>query len=154
MPFKGNTAAVLFDAILNRAPIFPNQAESRAAFRAEKIINKALEKDRELRCQSATELLLDLTRLKRDTDSGRPTGMASAAGPKTSRKRWMWTAAFLGCSVITIGIPMHQTGSVRSLPHPPRLVPLTSFAGKKNSPAFSPDGSQVAFALLLAQEVS
>jgi serine/threonine protein kinase/tetratricopeptide (TPR) repeat protein len=70
LPFQGETSAVVFDAILNREP--PPLAQLNPALPAElgRILAKALEKDRALRCQSATELKTDLLRLKRDTDSG------------------------------------------------------------------------------------
>jgi len=69
--FTGNTTAVIFEAILNRMPASPSQLSQALPLELEHIINKALEKDRELRCQTAAELRADLKRLKRDTDSGR-----------------------------------------------------------------------------------
>jgi len=69
--FPGDTAAVIFDAILNRAPVSPITLNPHLPIKLEEIINKTLEKDRDLRCQTAAELRADLKRLKRDTDSGR-----------------------------------------------------------------------------------
>jgi eukaryotic-like serine/threonine-protein kinase len=71
MPFKGNTTAILHDAILNRPPVPALRANPEIPPDLERIVNKALEKDRNVRCQSAAELRADLKRLKRDTDSGR-----------------------------------------------------------------------------------
>ena len=69
---SGNhTSAVIFEAILNRVPTSPVQLNPGLPPQLEIILNKALEKDRELRCQSAAELRADLKRLKRDTDSSR-----------------------------------------------------------------------------------
>jgi eukaryotic-like serine/threonine-protein kinase len=68
--FPGNTTAVIFEAILNRTPPSPLQLSPALPLELEHIINKALEKDRELRCQTAAELRADLKRLKRDTGSG------------------------------------------------------------------------------------
>jgi serine/threonine protein kinase/Tol biopolymer transport system component len=78
-PFTGNTTALLHDAILNRAPAPPAQLNPEIPTRLVEIIDKALEKDREVRCQSAAELRADLKRLKRDSESGRSTATMAAA---------------------------------------------------------------------------
>src|SRR5277367_3568813 len=70
--FNGNTSAVIFDAILNRTPASPTSINPLLPAKLEEIIGKSLEKDRDLRYQTAAELRGDLKRLKRDTDSSRP----------------------------------------------------------------------------------
>src|SRR3989442_2958200 len=75
-PFSGSTSAVMFEAILNRTPASPLSLNSELPDKLADIISKALEKDRELRCQVASEIRADLKRLKRDTESGRGVGMA------------------------------------------------------------------------------
>jgi serine/threonine protein kinase len=70
LPFRGDTSAVIFDAILNRDPVSAVQVNSALPPDLGRILDKLLEKDRNLRCQSATELKTDLNRLKRDLDSG------------------------------------------------------------------------------------
>jgi len=82
-PFAGGTSAVVFDAILHGVPVSPIRLNPELPAEFERIINKALEKDRDLRYQSAADLRTDLKRLKRDTDSGR-TVVSSAAAPHTS----------------------------------------------------------------------
>src|SRR5208283_5134640 len=78
--FSGTTSAVIFEAILNKVPTPPVQLNPELPPQLEIILNKTLEKDRELRCQSAAELRADLKRLKRDTDSSRAgiSGIASS----------------------------------------------------------------------------
>jgi serine/threonine protein kinase len=70
LPFRGDTSAVIFDAILNRDPVPAVQVNSALPPELGRLLDKLLEKDRNLRCQSATELKTDLNRLKRDLDSG------------------------------------------------------------------------------------
>ena len=70
LPFRGETSGIISDAILNRPFTTPLRLNPDLPARVEDIINKALEKDRDLRYQSASDILTDLKRLKRDTDSG------------------------------------------------------------------------------------
>jgi serine/threonine protein kinase/Flp pilus assembly protein TadD len=88
--FGGDTTAVVFDAILNRAPVPPAQAKRALPAKLNDIIAKLLEKDRDLRYQSAAEVRADLKRLKRDTSSGRVTvaepGSARDAGKTRKAK--------------------------------------------------------------------
>ena len=70
-PFTGATTAVIFDAIFHADPQPPSRINPELPQRFDEIVHKALEKDRDLRCQSAAELRADLKRLKRDTDSAR-----------------------------------------------------------------------------------
>jgi eukaryotic-like serine/threonine-protein kinase len=72
LPFRGDTSAVIFEGILNRAPVASVRLNPEVPPKLEEIANKLLEKDRGLRYQSAAELRADLKRLKRDTDSARP----------------------------------------------------------------------------------
>jgi serine/threonine protein kinase/tetratricopeptide (TPR) repeat protein len=81
LPFRGDTSAVIFEAILNRAPVAPVRLNPEVPPKLEEIIHKALEKDRELRCQSAAELRADLKRLKREIDTDRVSvSVASPSG--------------------------------------------------------------------------
>jgi eukaryotic-like serine/threonine-protein kinase len=74
VPFRGDTSAIVFEAILNRAPIQPLRLNPDVPARLEEIMNKALEKDRDLRYQHASEMRSDLKRVQRDSGSGHRPG--------------------------------------------------------------------------------
>jgi Tol biopolymer transport system component/tRNA A-37 threonylcarbamoyl transferase component Bud32 len=94
MAFPGTTSGVVFDAILNRAPIPPTRLRPETPSRLEEIIDKALEKDRELRYQNASEMSVDLRRLQREIESGRTSAVCTlsaaelAGSRETTRTGW------------------------------------------------------------------
>ncbi len=84
LPFRGESSGVIFDGIMNRAPLAPLRLNPDLPPKLEDIINRALEKDRELRYQGAKEMRAELLRLKRDTESGRAVtaGFGLAVAPR------------------------------------------------------------------------
>src|SRR4029079_3805906 len=84
LPFQGDTSAVVFDSILNRDPLPADEVNNVVPRELGRIIGQALEKDRDLRFQSATEVKTALKRLKRDLDSGRHSGETGSAIHSTS----------------------------------------------------------------------
>ncbi|MGB2888982.1 MAG: protein kinase [Candidatus Acidiferrales bacterium] len=86
LPFRGESSAVITEAILNRVPVAPIRLNHDIPSKLEDIINKALEKDRKLRYQSASDTRTDLQRLKRDTEAGR-TAVVSAVEEESAAVR-------------------------------------------------------------------
>ena len=92
LPFKGDTSAAIFDAILHQTPVRPLRFNSKAPADLEQIVYKTLEKDRKLRYQHAADIRADLQRLKRDTESGR-TAVFSATTEPPPIRRWKVVAS-------------------------------------------------------------
>ncbi len=88
LPFRGESPGIIFDSILNRVPVPPVRLNPDLPAELERIIDKCLEKDRNLRYQHASEVRTDLQRLKRDTDSARVTTSAKPGATTDIGKRW------------------------------------------------------------------
>jgi TolB-like protein len=98
--FKGNTTAVLFDSILHAPPVSPVRLNPELPAELERTINKLLEKDRDLRYQSAAEVRADLKRLRRETESGRSSATVPAALKASAGKPWAAVAAVAALIVL------------------------------------------------------
>jgi eukaryotic-like serine/threonine-protein kinase len=150
--FTGNTAGVITEAILNRAPAPPTRVNPDLPGEFEIILAKTLEKDREMRCQTAAELRADLKRLKRETESGRSrigSGFSSAAQkespePATSSKRsWMPVAIATGVALVAglaggIFVGTRQKPISQPVYHQVTFRRGTVFGGR-----FGPDGQTI-----------
>jgi serine/threonine protein kinase/tetratricopeptide (TPR) repeat protein len=117
LPFRGDSSGAIFDAILHRTPVTPLRLNADLPARLEDVISKALEKDRDIRCQSATDLKADLKRVKRDSESQRPQAIAEPAKP--SRKASIWALAL----VLTAGLTVVAVRTYESRSRPPKATP-------------------------------
>ncbi len=100
LPFRGESSGVIFESILNRTPVPPVRLNPDLPPKLEDIVNKALEKDRNLRYQSAAEMRADLQRLKRDTDSR--SAPVTESEPFSRKRRLQWIAAAAGVVVVVM----------------------------------------------------
>jgi len=165
--FVGATTAVIHDAILNRAPTSPVQLNPELPAKLEEIITKALEKDRDIRYQHASDLRADLKRLKRDTESGRTVGARHGV---PLPRRWAFVsgiAAFLLVAVGAVILGLNVAGlrdrlltivgasvSRRTVPLPRieslAVLPLENLSGDKDQEYFA-DGMTEALIAELGQ---
>jgi serine/threonine protein kinase len=149
--FAGNTTAAIHDAILNRAPTPLARVNPNLPSELEYIVNKALEKDREVRCQSAAELRADLTRLKRDTQSGLRTDVtAHLLRPQKSRfllKRLL-PAAGIVLTIAALLLGYHSWSKRGKAPRgnlKPRQLTANSAESFIEWALISPDGKYLAY---------
>ena len=153
--FYGGTAAVIHDAILNRAPVPVASLNPQLPPELDRIIDKALEKDRQMRCQTAADMRADLERLRRAPETGAAAGQVSAAStakggetPSEARNRWkiLAPAAVVLVAAAIAGFFYFRSGKNAGISAlSSREIPFTSLTGFVNSPSFSPDGKQIAY---------
>ena len=158
VPFRGETSAVITEAILNRAPTAPIRLNPELPLKLEETISKALEKDRELRCQTAAELRADLKRLKRSLDSSHTSVVADTTQPTATvsvpiqtavtRRKNAPIALLLGlCGVLLLGAGVYAGKLLFSKPPlpPPMYRQLTFRRGSIRSARFAPDGQTILY---------
>jgi serine/threonine protein kinase len=149
LPFPGNTSAVIFDAMLNQTPISPLRLNPGLPPKVEEIVNKALEKDRRLRYQSAADLRTDLSRLKRDTDSAiappssRPAVVTSRTSWRGRGAPWIGIGMVLASMLAIGGLMIRRLNKTTTSTS--QYVRLTNFPDSVTQPALSPDGRMLTF---------
>jgi eukaryotic-like serine/threonine-protein kinase len=150
LPFQGDSTGVIFDCILNRAPVPPVRLNQDVPPKLEDIINKALEKDRNLRYQHASEMRTDLQRLKRDTETGRVAAASSGsvAAPRVA-KLWKIAGPVLLVGLLVAGGYYYRVHRTKPLSDKDTIV-LADFANHTGDAVFD-DALQQALAIQLAQ---
>jgi eukaryotic-like serine/threonine-protein kinase len=132
MAFQGKNAALIHDAILNRAPSSVARVKPELSPKLEEIINKALEKDRKLRYQSAADIRTDLQRLERDSESGKATVLTAEVSERHVTKRWGLTVA-VAASVSVAAIAAIMWVARAPIPRILSYAQLTKDGADKNA---------------------
>ncbi len=169
LAFAGSSNAVIFDAILNKQPLSPLRLNPALPAELERIIDKTLEKDRDIRCQTAAELRADLKRLKRNSDSGKsathiataavapvsteiPAAISAASStqlavkPARASKRWILFLPVFAILFAVAGYVTYRNSSEKPAPAVPgKITKISQWNKPMNSVVLSPDGRTVAF---------
>ena len=164
-PFAGATSLATSHAILGEAPASPSSLNSQVSGELERIIEKALEKDRDIRCQSAAEIRADLKRLKRSMASGKTplsapasqpptTTEAPSAAPRRLSRRSLAAIAFALLVAAAGSIVLYWWMQARRSPSvPPNMtVSRVTTSGKAGQAVISPDGKYIAHVLVDKQQ--
>jgi eukaryotic-like serine/threonine-protein kinase len=142
LPFRGDTSALIFHAILERAPTTPVRLNPDVPAELERILDKALEKDRDVRYQHAADIRADLQRLRRDTQSG---GQAAARDTtQFASRKSLWFAVVVGVSVLAAVVAINwRYGKTKTSAGPTELTqrPLAAASDIVGGARLSRDGS-------------
>jgi Tol biopolymer transport system component len=147
LAFPGKTSAVIFEGILNKTPVPPRQLNPEIPDDLERIIAKALEKDRNLRSQGAAELRADLKRFQRSM-------LMPVSSPITAERRvgprpaflWIWAVAVIGVVSIALAGWFLMSHGAAPFWKNAAFLQLTNQSGQETFPSLSPDGKSFVFA--------
>ncbi len=166
LPFRGETSAVISDAIMNRPFVAPVRLNPDLPAKLEDILNKALEKDRDLRYQSASDMHTDLKRLRRDTDSGRlasssasraavenvgtepanSSGVAISAQTSSPLANKKLVMAAICAGIVAVAFAAYHFGVGSKAPsEPAKITQISHWDKPMDFAKLSPDGHTVAF---------
>jgi eukaryotic-like serine/threonine-protein kinase len=150
-PFRGDTSALIAEATLNRAPVAPVRLNPDIPPKLEEIITKALDKDKKLRYQSATDIRTDLQRLKRDSESRAISLLLETTSrPVGRKKRWpLYSAAAIVAVALVAGALLLHNPKATALTETDTIV-LADFANSTGNPVFD-DTLKQALAISLRQ---
>jgi eukaryotic-like serine/threonine-protein kinase len=145
LPFHGESSGLIFKAILDSDPPPAIRFNREIPAELERIISKALEKDRNLRYQNAADMRTDLQRLKRDTESGTRPRIAAAPPQRRSRTAILAGVLLLVAVFVVGAIVIWHKAAIVSVPDSSQWVQLTNLSDESFDPALSPDGRMLAF---------
>src|SRR5438093_6604299 len=133
LPFRGDTSGVIFESILNRAPASAVRLNPGLPVELERLVNKALEKDGDVRCQSAAELRADLKRVKRDTESGKAVSTGTAT-PRWHRTKLIGAGVFVFLiAVIAVAVFYFGSSSGHAPINSVAVLPFSNASGDPNT---------------------
>lgn len=159
LPFVGESSGIIFDGILNRVPVSPVRLNPELPPELERIIGKALEKDRNLRYQSAKEMRADLERLKRDSESAHQQTLAPASTEPKRRVKTRFSIAVLILCLAALSFGVYKwmsptRSSVLTVSQASLRVTRLTNDGKSSRAAISRDGKYVAYVRLVGDAQS
>ncbi|PWT90012.1 MAG: hypothetical protein C5B54_07950 [Acidobacteria bacterium] len=150
MAFSGSSQAIIYEAILNKSPKSPLQLNPNLPSGLENVISKALEKDRNLRYQSASDMRTDLKRVKRDSESAKSAAVFPAASTTKRSPRLNYVILGILALVLIAGVFLllkrPQQKQIESKALQMSFRQITNFAGEERTPSLSPNGEFIVYA--------